>query len=146
MGTRAESLVTEAASLTYRNMPGGVLMDAFEIVAVLILNPDYQQVATIPGSAVTRTDLGAYSVSAPGNLFSVPGVFHDVWQVRQVDGGGLTSYTYDINVVNAASPSATNFSAVLNVTLENLDACMLKQKYLWPVAACSGVGVIGFSF
>lgn len=133
MGTRDGSLVGDSVTLGLRHLYNGVLTDAYQIVGVQILDPEYHPIGFIPGSSVTHLDIGTYTVVAPGNLFQRQGTFHDVWQVIPVQGATQRSLTFDIDVLNVLSPPAPNFDSLLSCRLADLDACRLKKNYLWPV-------------
>jgi len=133
MGNRSESLVGQSVNLGLRHIYSGVLTDAYQILGVRILNAQYQQIGFIPGASVQHLDLGTYQVTAPGSLFTGPGLYHDVWELVPVSGASQRNLTFDINVVTVASQQVPNFSALLSCTLADLDACLLKKNYLWPV-------------
>lgn len=133
MGTRSGTLVGDSCTLGLRHLYNGVLMDAYQIVGVQILDPDFHAVGFIPGSDVVRLDLGTYQAIASGSLFTRQGIYHDVWQIIPVSGATQRNLTFDIDVVNVLSPPAPNFNNLLSCTLADLDACHLKKNYLWPV-------------
>ena len=133
MGTRAATLIGGSCTLGLRNISNGVLTDAYQIVGIKILDPDYVEVGFIDGSSVVRLDLGTYQAIAPGTLFTRAGSYHDVWQVIPAQGSAVSNITFDINVVTTLTPPAPDFGALLQCRLADLDACRLKKNYLWPV-------------
>lgn len=133
MGTRAGTLVGDSCTLGLRHLYNGVLADAYEIVGVQILDPNFVAIGFIPGDQVVRLDLGTYQAIAPGSLFNRQGIFHDIWQIIPVQGATQRALTFDIDVVNTLAPPAPDFGTLLQCRLADLDACRLKKNYLWPV-------------
>lgn len=133
MGTRSGTLVGDSCTLGLRHIYNGVLMDAYEVVGVDILDPEYNSIGFIPPSDIVRLDVGTYQAIAPGSLFNRQGTFHDVWKLVPVAAASPRSLMFGIDVVNVLSPPQPNFDMLLSCTLADLDACALKQKYLWPV-------------
>lgn len=133
IGTRFSALINQPVLLGFRHLYNNVLADAEEIIEVEILDQNFKQIAMIPGSQVARVDVGSYQVTAPGNLFSYPGIYYDVWHIRSTPTSTPRNLRFEISVVIIPQNQTVNFSQVLSCKLEDLDACMLKKNYLWPV-------------
>jgi len=133
MGTRAETLVGQDVTLGLRHVYNGILMDAYQIVNVIILNEQYQQIAVIPGGSVEHVGTGTYQVTVPGSLFPARGTYHDQWQIIPLNGASQRNLVFDINVVTMLTGGVPNYNELLTCTIGDLTACTLKKFYLWPV-------------
>jgi len=133
MGTRAESLVNQPCTLGFRHIYAGVLQDIFQIIGIQIVDQNNQQILFIPPSQIQRLELGTYQATIPGNYLPTPGTYRDIWSLIPVPAASVRILSFDINVVLQSSQPTVTFPGSLQCSLADLDACMLKTKYLWPV-------------
>ncbi len=134
-GTREQSLVNQEILLGFRNLYNGVLADVDSFTSIQILNQNAVVVHTINPAAIQRLETGVYQALAPASIFTTPGTYQDSWKYTAVALGLLVTTTFNINVYVVPPAPQANFGpgGVLDCTLSELDACMLKSRYLWPV-------------
>lgn len=134
-GTRDEVLVNCGIEIGFRHFFNGILMNADQVFDVRIFDPDtFQVVHVIPAAQILNPDIGVYTAVIPANVLSKPGLWRDSWQVQSVPGATIRNFTFTINVVvipTAQSP--VSLDTITSCTVEDMDACLMKQRYLWPV-------------
>jgi hypothetical protein len=133
MGTRSESLIGQSVTLGLRHFFNNILVDAYQIVRVVIYNEQYQQIGVIPGNMVQRLGVGTYEVVADAGFFPAKGIYHDMWEIIPIMGASQRNLTFDINVVVIMSGESLDYNTLLTGTLGDLTACVMKKYYLWPV-------------
>ena len=133
MGVRSESLVNDSVILGFRHIYLGALTDADQIINIVVTDVNGAQKAVIPGGSIIRTGLGSYEAVLPGGILTDPGTYYDTWNVIPVPLGNNTYYQFPINVVTVLTASQSSVRQALECSLSDLDACMLKTFYLWPV-------------
>jgi len=130
---REQVIVNQSVQLGIRHFYNKLLADVYQFIDVKIQNPQGVVVHTIPASEIVHDDLGVYHVTVPGTVFNAPGIYRDVWELYPVVGAHQRNLAFDINVVTTPTAAPTNYSQALSFSLDDLDACLMKKVYLWPV-------------
>lgn len=133
VSNRGQTLVNQAVNLGFRHFYSGVLQDAFQIIDVKILDPNFNPVLTVLGADVSHVGPGGYQVTVPANVLNRPGKWYDVWRIQSLSNSTVRALIFENDVVTILDSGPPNFPAVLQSRLADLDACMLKKYYLWPV-------------
>jgi len=133
MGNRFETLIGQDLVAGFRHLYSGTIMDVHDMQEVRILDSNLNTIHVIPGTSVTRTGLGTYEAVIPGSVLNTPGTYYDVWRFQPLSTSAVRNLRFSINVVTHESAAQPDFNTLLNCTLGDLSACMLKRMYLWPV-------------
>lgn len=133
MGTRSESLVNDSVILGFRHFYLGTLTDADQIINIVVRDVNGAQVAVIASGAIVHTGLGTYEAILPAGLLTNPGTYYDTWTVVPAPVAPQTYFQFPITVVTVLGSPPQSIRSQLECTLADLDACMLKTHYLWPV-------------
>lgn len=137
---RTDALVNQPVKLGFRHFYNNVLADVDSFVEIRIYNPSLQVVAVIPPASIQHISLGTYEVVVSGTVFNQIGQFRDVWSFIPVPAATQRNLQFTIDVKNMLSEPALNFMQIENCTVADLDPCMLKRNYLWPVWNVLGNG------
>jgi hypothetical protein len=88
----------------------------------------------ITADQIQHIGVGTYQALIPADVLNKMGGWRDVWRVEGIQGAGQRNFEFVINVVVVPSAIATpSLETITNCTLSDLDCCMLKKNYLWPV-------------
>lgn len=138
--SRSQTIIGGEVLIGFRHFYEGVLTNASSVMDVSILDPDTLEVRhVIPGPSIVNVDTGMYQALVPAGILSKIGNWRDSWRVQSVPGATIRHFNFTITVVNALSfggPGSglqPSLEEITNCNLYNLDACMLKKHYLWPV-------------